>query len=114
MIIIAFAQSTSKILPRIFCRHFYHCAVIVPRGDELVMYQFMRPGRVTCIYLRDRDIRTLRRHGWRFIYMDGTLPSDYNAARCHTCVGAAKRALRIRAPFIQTPYALYIYLYGHR
>lgn len=111
MIIIAFATNTSKIIPRLLCRRLRHCAVITPvEPDALVMYQFTRPGVAARLRLHSRDLKILRAHGWSFVYVPGHLPRDFNAARAFTCVDMTKRALRIRAPHIQTPDGLYQYL----
>ncbi|MDE6477762.1 MAG: hypothetical protein K2L94_00770 [Alphaproteobacteria bacterium] len=110
MIIIAFAQTTSRIWPRIVCRHFRHSAVIVPHGDKLVLYQFTRRGMVNTLTICPRDIQILGRHGWAFIYLPGNLASDFCGTDARTCVDMAKRAAGIRAPWVQTPLALYKYL----
>ncbi len=110
MIIIAFAQNTSRIWPRIICRRYRHCAVIEPAGDKLVLHQFTRQGQCTTLTLSARDMRILGRGGWAFIYLPGTLAADFDGASARTCVAMAKHAARIRAPFVQTPLALYKYL----
>ncbi len=111
MVIIAFAKNTSKLFPRLFCRHFYHCALIVPAGGALMLYQFTRRGHVTKISLRPRDLRVLRAHGWRFIYVTKNVPYDIDVTQSWTCVDMTKRALGIHAPLIQTPYGLYKYIH---
>ncbi len=114
MIIIAFATNTSKIIPRLLCRRLRHCAVITPvESDALVMYQFTYPGHAARLRLHSRDLKILRAHGWSFVYVPGHLPRDFNAAQAYTCVDMTKRALRIRAPHIQTPDGLYQYLRRH-
>ena len=113
MIIIAFAKNTSKWVPRIFCRHFYHCAVIVPMDSHLMMFQFIRPHRVVQIPLRNRDIQILRTHGWHFVYVGQNLPDGFNPHGAKTCVDLARRALGMSPRLCQTPYGLYKYLMRH-
>lgn len=110
MIIVGFTYKTSKFLPRIFCRKFRHVALINPMGTNLIMYQFVRHNKIVKIKLKCRDIKILAQHGWVFIFMPGTLVENFNKYRAFTCVQLAKRALGIRAPYIQTPNALYKYL----
>ena len=110
MVIVAFSRKTSKILPRVFCRHLRHVALISPSGHgngQLVLHQFVRPGHIVPIYIKSRDLNVLSRHGWRFVYLAGV---DIRAARALTCVGYAKRAAQIRAPWVFTPDGLYKYL----
>lgn len=110
MVIIAFSNKTTKILPRIFCRHFYHCAPIFRAGHELIMYQFATTHNITKIHLNNRDIAILRAHGWRFIYLPSDVAHDFEPQHAYSCVDLSKRALGINNVFIQTPYALYKYL----
>lgn len=107
MIIIGFTAHTSKILPRVLCRHFRHCAVIVPAGEGLVMHQFVHRGSVVKIKMRVRDMAILRAHGWRFIFMPIDIHGAFDAMRARTCVDLAKRAIGMHAWHIQTPYGLY-------
>lgn len=110
MVIIAFAPKSSKVLPNIFCKKFKHCAVIVPSGKDFTMYQFITHKRTEQIALRQRDIRILAAHGWQFIYIPRDVKYDFNPNLSWTCVGLAKCALGIHAPWILTPYALYKYI----
>jgi len=111
MIIIAFSENTSKILPRIFCRRFRHCAPIICNQNDLIMYQFVKHNHIAAIHLHPRDITILRAHGWKFIYIspDKSIHKFYPEFT-YSCVGLSKHALGIRSVFIQTPYALYKYL----
>lgn len=110
MIIIAFSEHTSKILPRLFCHHFRHCAPIVCAGDKLVMFQFTNTRNITHIELHNRDIAVLRAHGWHFVYIPNDIKINLATQRAYSCVDLSKRALGIRNIFIQTPYALYKYI----
>lgn len=107
MVIIAFATKSGKFLPNIFCKNFKHCAVIVRNKNEFLMYQFSAHKRVCQISIRMRDINILRAHGWRFVYLPRNINPYFNPHKAWTCVGASKDAIGMRAPFIQTPDALY-------
>lgn len=108
MIIIAFSNKTSKFIPNILCRKYKHVAPIVPRDNELIMYQFVAPGRIEKIKLHMRDIKILKIHGWDFIYIDGiTPPHDFYPYCAKTCVDLTKRAIGIQNWRIQTPLGLF-------
>lgn len=107
MIIIAFSNKTSKILPRLFCGKLKHCAPIIVDKEKMVMYQFVRRGHIAKINLSMRDIKILGAHGWRFAYVSCALPQDFNLRGLYTCVALCKRAISLRAPYVQTPDALY-------
>ena len=111
MVIIAFAPKSSKFLPNIFCKKFKHCAVIVRTGTKLTMYQFIARHHVEQIALQHRDIGILAAHGWHFIYVPCDIKYDFNPNLSWTCVGLAKRAIGIHAPWILTPCALYKYIH---
>ena len=106
MVIIAFAPNSSKILPNIFCRKFKHCAVIVQHKQDFLMYQFISRGNIDIIKIKSRDIKILQSYGWHFVYIPCNLPIRF-PIKTWTCVNLAKYAVRIIAPSIQTPYALY-------
>lgn len=110
MVIIAFSDKTSKILPRIVCRRFRHCAPIVPNGRNMIMYQFTAPGRITKIRINMHGIRRLGANGWRFVYVPCDAPALHDMRGALSCVDLSKRALRIHAPCVQTPDGLYRYL----
>ena len=110
MIIIAFSDRTSKILPRILCHGMKHVAPIGVYQDKLIMYQFIKPGKINQIRLSMRDLQILQRHGWRFIYLTGNLPYDFCNKKVHTCVQLSKAAIGIKKLRIQTPNSLYKYL----
>jgi len=111
MVIIAFSEKTSKILPRILCRHFRHCAPILCNGNDLVMYQFIRHNHIEQIHIKPRDIEILRKHGWDFIYISpGTTIHNLNLSHIYSCVDLSKRAIGFKNRFIQRPDALYKYI----
>lgn len=108
MIIIAFSNKTSRLIPNILCRKLKHVAPIVPHNNKLIMYQFVKRGYVEKITLRVRDMKILGAHGWTFAYIDGiTPPHDFNPYAAHTCVDLSKRAIGMRNWRIQTPLGLY-------
>ncbi|MBO4625949.1 MAG: hypothetical protein J5679_01570 [Alphaproteobacteria bacterium] len=111
MIIIAFAENTSKILPRILCHHYRHCAPIVCTHNDMIMYQFINRNHISQIHLGARDITILKAHGWKFVYMSPT-NTIYNIQnlRAYSCVDLVKQVLGIQSVCIQTPYALYKHL----
>lgn len=107
MIIIAFAPNTSKLLPKIMCRKFKHCAVVAKNQKDLTMYQFITHGHSEKISLRNRDLKILAGYGWRFVYVPNDLPCDFNPYSAWSCVDMCKRAIKLHEPWIQTPYALF-------
>ena len=110
MIIIAFSDKTSKILPRLICRKFKHVAPIAVHNDKLVMYQFVRRNICVKVHLRMKDIKILNKNGWSFIYLTGDVPPNFNTKNVRTCVELAKRAIGLKRRLIQTPNAMYKYL----
>ena len=110
MIIIAFSDKTSKILPRLLCRGMKHTAPIGVYQNGLIMHQFIKPGKIKKIQLNMRDIRILQDKGWRFVYVTGDLSYQFNGHGVKTCVQLSKQALGIKKRYIQTPNALYKYL----
>ena len=107
MIIIGFSKKSSLVLPKILCRNFKHCVVIVPHKNNLIMYQFVRRGNVANINISNQSIGQLRRFGWTFIYLPYDIAHNFNPYSARTCVDMAKSALKIKNIFIQTPDSLY-------
>ncbi len=110
MIIIAFAENTSKLLPNIFCKNLKHCAPIMVKPDEIIMLQFIRYKKIEEIHLKMRDIQILKQHGWKFVYLKHDMPQDIKTYRAKTCVQFTKHAAKIQNICIQTPNALYKHL----
>lgn len=106
MVIIAFAPKSSRILPNLFCKRFKHCAVVVPNSNGFILYQFITRKHIEKIQIKPRDIKILGQYGWHFVYVPCALHKPF-PPKSLTCVNMAKYALGIRAPFIQTPRALY-------
>lgn len=111
MIIIAFSENSSKILPNIFCRRFRHCAPIICTQKNMIMYQFVKRHRIVKIPINTRDITILRAHGWQFVYVSpGASKNNLDLKHVYSCVDLSKRTIGIKSTLIQTPYALYKYL----
>ncbi len=110
MVIISFSRKTSKIMPRIFCKKFRHCAPIIPTPGGVqpyVMHQFVRPGHVVKIPLTVRDMNMLRAAGWVMVAVN-VVPHTDDMRGAKTCVQLARRAIGWRNRiWIQRPDALY-------
>lgn len=107
MIIIAFSDKTSKILPRIFCSDLKHCAPIMVNNNTMTMYQFISRNNIAKIKLNMRDIRILQRHGWKFIYLPVNTPYEIHSYRAWTCVQFCKHVIGLHNICVQTPRGLY-------
>lgn len=107
--LIGFTHNTRKMLPRIFCRKFRHCAIILEQKDIKYKYIMLQVGfgRVHFIPLQKRDLKILEKNGWVFLEQKCY---SYKYKLSLTCVSFAKRALGIRAPFVWTPYQLFKHL----
>lgn len=108
--IIGFSPNSSRIIPRIFCRHIRHCAPIMRVApDRYIMYQFIHRHHIALIYLTPHAIGLLRGGGWRFIDVPCAFPRDFmrGARACLSCVEFSKHAIGLRAWYIITPWALY-------
>lgn len=109
--LIGFTSKTSKLLPKLLCRKFRHCAIIWMMDDgRWMMEQFVKRNHIEKIYLYERDLKILEQHGWLFISIMPAPSSIILHPSSFTCVSFAKRALGIRKPFIWTPDQLYRYL----
>lgn len=107
MIIMAFSNKTSKLLPRIFCGKIKHVAPIVVRGDKMALYQFVRYGKIAQIPIQARDLEILKTYGWRFVYLPNARAHNVNMKRVFSCVQLAKRMIGMECLHVQTPNALY-------
>ena len=107
MIIIAFSNKTSKILPRIFCGELKHVAPIVVQKDKIILYQFVKPGTIVPLPILARDINILMSYGWRFIWLSDVMAQPIKVNKIYTCVQLAKHIIAMKNPWIQTPNALY-------
>ena len=61
MVYIGFAKQTNKLMARIICRHFKHCAPIVITKNKCEIYQFTKPTQITIIKIKKRDIKILKK-----------------------------------------------------
>jgi len=116
--IIGFTHKTGKILPRILCRNFRHCAVVLNekrkmKNEKCFIFMNKTKNGIHIMKLSKRDLKILEKNGWVFIKTN-LKSNNFSFFTFHfsfiTCVGFAKRALGIRRPFILTPDQLYKYL----
>ena len=80
MIIIAFSDKTSKILPRFFCKKFLHVAPILINNDKVCMYQFVSKNNP---FLRQL-----------FDYISGARHKGAEYERLEIYISAANAAIR--------------------
>lgn len=108
MIIVGFTYKTSKILPRIFCRRFRHCApIVINANGKMQMYQFVRRNNIAKIDINMRDVRLLRAHGWVFICLPCVVARRFCPRRARTCVALTCDIMGLRGPRPITPYGLF-------
>ncbi|MDR3208385.1 MAG: hypothetical protein LBT45_00890 [Rickettsiales bacterium] len=114
-ILVGFATKTSAVLPSFFCALFRHCAIV---ADGMLIQ--IGTDKIRLFRVRAREIRKLENAGWVFVKVNSpksikngrTSESrlsaiDFGLLTFLTCVGFAKRALGIRAPFVWTPDQLF-------
>ena len=111
IIYIGFSTKTNKILARIFCHHFKHCAPIVITKNKCELYQFTKPSDITIIPIKKRDFKILEQYGWKFVKYNAKNP-NVKPLKIHalTCVQFTKRFCDIKKIGIQTPFCLFKYL----
>ncbi len=106
-IIIGFTYKTSKIIPRLFCHRFRHCAVIIKKNKKYIMFQ-VGSGKINLISLKFRDLKILEQYGWIFLTKDVLqLKQNLKLYQKCTCVKFAKKIIGIKNPLVFTPYGLY-------
>lgn len=111
MVYIGFAKQTNKLMARIICRHFKHCAPIVITKNKCEIYQFTKPTQITIIKIKKRDIKILKKYGWKFIkYQPRIIPQNISKIHTMTCVQFTKKFCGIKKISIQTPDAFLTYL----
>ena len=110
---VAFSPHSTKLFARLFCRKFKHCCVLFPApGGEYTLVQIGIDG-IRLVPVAAREIKIMKRKGWDFVNVGAGGNAPDKRAGFHpplqflTCVGFAKRALNIRAPFIWTPDQLF-------
>ncbi len=108
MIIIGFTAKTGKVLPRVFCTRFRHCAVVIPLGGKFIFTHVVKGG-VQTLELGARDLKILGENGWVFIGHRVARQSRVGGGRgsCRSCVKYAKNIIGLKTPFVLTPYQLY-------
>jgi len=111
MLYIGFSIQTHKILPRIICKHFRHCAPIITKGDKCILFQFVRINKIVKIHLSIKDLNILKHYGWEFIkYPHKFDDTNVLKTKSITCVQFTKKFCRIKNKRILTPDDLYKYL----
>lgn len=118
MMIIAFSKKTSRIIPKIFCRHFRHVAPILIMDNDLkqtmVLWQFTKRNQITYIQINVRDIQILKQYSWVFVLVKDKINTpNTNICDARTCVDLCKRMMNIHNWMLQTPDGLYKYLKQH-
>jgi hypothetical protein len=111
-ILVGFTAETSAIWPKFFCPLFRHSVVLI--DGALIQVGI---DRVRAFPAGRREIAKLEKAGWIFIEASvgnrrpaaraGFLPANFQFL---TCVGFAKRALGIHAPFVWTPDQLFMFM----
>lgn len=106
MIIIAFSKHTSKLLPKLVCKNFKHCAPILwKKNKSFTLLQYVNAKKVIPIQLSEKDLNILENFGWHFIYLGKV--KKHKIKTPLTCVQFTKQLIGINKPFIQTPDGLY-------
>ena len=101
-----------KLLAKMFCKKFRHCAPMIKTKDKFVLYQFVERNHVAKIELSQRDLRILAKHGWEFIQYNAKFAPQHakgTKTTSLTCVQFTKRVYGIKNIFIQRPDDLYKY-----
>ena len=111
IIYIGFSKKTHKILARIVCCDFKHCAPIIMTKNKYELYQFTNTHNINVIEIKKRDIKILQQHGWKFVkYNLKKAPQKALKIKAITCVQFTKKFCCIKKITIQTPDALLKYL----
>ena len=111
IIYIGFSTKTHKILARIICKNFKHCAPVIITKNKCKIYQFTKTNKITIINVKKRDIKILEKYGWQFIrYNTKSVPQNALHIHALTCVQFTKKFCCIKKIAIQTPDALLKYL----
>ena len=108
---IGFSTKTHKILARILCHRFKHCAPIVVTKYKCEIYQFTKRKNITVIRIKKRDLKILKAYGWLFVkYPVKDIPQKAENIQAITCVQFTKKFCGIKNITIQTPDSLLKYL----
>ena len=106
--IIGFSKKTSKILPKILCKNFRHCALILELNKK--QYLLLNPyfKKINIFLLNKRDLEILKQNGWVFIKIKPDKTNLYTSVKSNiSCVWFVKNAIGIHNLFIWTPDQLY-------
>jgi hypothetical protein len=109
MLYIGFSIYSHKIHSQIFCHKYKHCAPVVIKGDQAIIYQFVHVNKIKEIIINKKDLNILKQHGWKFIKYHDQI-QFVNKIRCLTCVQFTKQVCGIKNIKIQTPDALLRYI----
>ncbi|MBR5354530.1 MAG: hypothetical protein IK122_00195 [Alphaproteobacteria bacterium] len=109
MLYIGFSDYSHKILAKVFCNKYKHCAPIIVNKDSIEIYQFVHINKMVKIDIRKKDLQTLEKHGWKLVKVAIDIKQTQ---RKHylTCVQFTKAVCGIKNIRIQTPLALFRYL----
>ena len=108
---IGFSTKTHKILARIICKKFKHCAPVIITKNKCKLYQFTNSKNINVIEIKKRDLKILQQYGWKFVkYNTKFAPQHELKRKTITCVQFTKNFCGIKKRTIQTPYALWKYL----
>ena len=109
MLYIGFSNYSNKIHAKIFCNTYKHCAPVVVKGDTVIIYQFVHINKIVKIHIQKKDLKILKKHGWKFIKYPAA-PEHIQNKTFLTCVQFTKAMCGIKNINIQTPLALFKYL----
>lgn len=111
MMYIGFSKQTYKVLARILCKQYRHCAPLIFKGNQGIMYQFVARKKIVLIKIRKQDMVILKHFGWLFIPCNKqNLNKPVLTSRALTCVQFTKQVIGIKNIKIQTPDVLLKYL----
>lgn len=110
IIYIGFSIQTHKLIARIVCRKFKHCAPIVIKKNRCEIYQFTNKNQITVIKIKQRDIKILEQYGWKFIKYNIAKMPNISDIHTITCVQFTKQFCGINRYDIQTPDGLLKYI----
>jgi len=111
IIYIGFSNRSHKLIARIFCRHFKHCAPVIIDKNKCNIYQFTTINNIKIVPVKKRDLKILEHYGWKFIKYNIKNPhmARFNTHTI-TCVQFTKCFCGIKNIKIQTPFCLFKYL----
>ena len=109
MLYIGFSNYSKKIHARLFCSKYKHCAPIIINDNTVIIYQFVHINKIVKIFIQKKDLKILRRHGWKIVKYSSN-PKQFSDLFCFTCVQFTKKVCGIKNISIQTPLALFNYL----